>query len=152
MAHAAVPEDLLAALASLAPIAHDVKGQNRAEFFDRQWVIAAHPFEWRNEDACIVAGPGSGKTTLAHALAKAIRCPAICRDEFKEGIVNSLPSGTMLTDAIQRHTNDAFFEAEQARSAGGMTTQVGCIHSSEPAPPGSEGRQNTYRHRSSSQL
>jgi predicted kinase len=60
----------------------------------------------------VVTGrPGSGKTTLAHALARAIRCPALCRDEFKEGLVNSLPPGTPLTDAVQRHTNDAFFRA-----------------------------------------
>ena len=60
----------------------------------------------------VVAGrPGSGKTTLAHALARAIRCPALCRDEFKEGVVNSLPPGTPLTDAIQRQANDAFFQA-----------------------------------------
>jgi predicted kinase len=38
----------------------------------------------------VVTGrPGSGKTTLAHALAKSIHCPAICRDEIKEGFVNT---------------------------------------------------------------
>ena len=38
----------------------------------------------------VVTGrPGSGKTTLAHALARAIRCPAFCRDEFKEGLVHT---------------------------------------------------------------
>ena len=36
----------------------------------------------------IVSGPpGSGKTTLAHRLARRIGCPAICRDEIKEGMV-----------------------------------------------------------------
>jgi len=36
----------------------------------------------------VVTGrPGSGKTTLAHALAGAIRRPVFCRDEFKEGFV-----------------------------------------------------------------
>jgi predicted kinase len=39
----------------------------------------------------VVSGPpGSGKTTLAHALASAIPCPAICRDEIKEGMVHAL--------------------------------------------------------------
>ena len=39
----------------------------------------------------VVAGrPGPGKTSLAHALAKAVRCPAICRDEMKEGFVNTV--------------------------------------------------------------
>jgi adenylate kinase family enzyme len=34
----------------------------------------------------IVSGPpGSGKTTLAHEIARAVGCPAICRDEIKEG-------------------------------------------------------------------
>jgi predicted kinase len=38
----------------------------------------------------IVSGPpGAGKTTLAHALAAALGCPAICRDEIKEGMVRA---------------------------------------------------------------
>lgn len=38
----------------------------------------------------VVSGPpGSGKTTLAHALAETIPCPAICRDEIKEGMVHA---------------------------------------------------------------
>lgn len=41
----------------------------------------------------VIAGrPGSGKTTLAHILAKKIGCPAICRDEIKEGFVNTMQS------------------------------------------------------------
>ncbi|NJL39901.1 MAG: AAA family ATPase [Leptolyngbyaceae cyanobacterium SM1_4_3] len=41
----------------------------------------------------VVAGrPGSGKTTLAHTLARRIGCPAICRDEIKEGFVNTMKS------------------------------------------------------------
>ena len=59
----------------------------------------------------IVAGrPGSGKTTLAHTLARAIRCPAICRDEVKEGLVHSLTPGAAITsDEVQRQANRAFF-------------------------------------------
>ena len=38
----------------------------------------------------VVSGaPGSGKTTLAHALARAVPCPAICRDELKEGMAHA---------------------------------------------------------------
>lgn len=40
------------------------------------------------------ATPGSGKTTLAHALAREIPCPAICRDEIKEGLVHADGGGT----------------------------------------------------------
>jgi predicted kinase len=38
----------------------------------------------------VVSGPpGTGKTRLAHALARAIPCPAICRDEIKEGMAHA---------------------------------------------------------------
>jgi len=40
----------------------------------------------------IVSGPpGAGKTTLAHGLARAVGCPALCRDEVKEGMVAAHP-------------------------------------------------------------
>jgi adenylate kinase family enzyme len=40
----------------------------------------------------IVSGPaGSGKTTLAHRLAAVIGCPALCRDELKEGMAAANP-------------------------------------------------------------
>jgi predicted kinase len=42
----------------------------------------------------VVSGPmGSGKTTLAHAIAAAVGCPAICRDEIKEGMLHATGSG-----------------------------------------------------------
>jgi predicted kinase len=59
----------------------------------------------------VVAGrPGAGKTTLAHALAQAVRCPAICRDEIKEGVVRTLGDTTEQEDALARRANDAFFD------------------------------------------
>jgi predicted kinase len=40
----------------------------------------------------VVSGPmGPGKATLAHRLARAVGCPAICRDEIKEGMVQASP-------------------------------------------------------------
>ena len=72
----------------------------------------------------IVAGrPGSGKTTLAHSLARSLRCPAICRDEVKEGIVNSLTRQRMPPppDDVQRHANRAFFDAVELLLQHGVT-------------------------------
>ena len=38
----------------------------------------------------VVSGPPrTGTTTLAHALAAAMTCPAICRDEIKEGMAHA---------------------------------------------------------------
>jgi len=70
----------------------------------------------------VVAGrPGSGKTTLAHALARAIRCPVISRDEMKEGVINSLRSVAKDQDAVQRHTNHAFFKTVELLLQQGVT-------------------------------
>lgn len=61
----------------------------------------------------IVSGPGgSGKTTLAHQLAAALGCPALCRDEIKEGMVASNPGFVPATsDQLTERTYDVFFEA-----------------------------------------
>jgi predicted kinase len=60
----------------------------------------------------VVTGrPGSGKTTLAHTLATRICCPALCRDEFKEGYVHTLGgSHASLGPDINRHLFNIFFE------------------------------------------
>jgi len=60
----------------------------------------------------VVTGrPGSGKTTLAHKLAKRICCPALCRDEFKEGYVHTLGgSHASLGQDINRRLYTIFFE------------------------------------------
>jgi predicted kinase len=59
----------------------------------------------------VVTGrPGSGKTTLAHALARAIRCPAICRDEIKEGFVATTGHAGEGGDEIARQVYQVFFE------------------------------------------
>jgi predicted kinase len=61
----------------------------------------------------IVSGPaGSGKTTLAHALAAAVGCPALCRDEIKEGMVAAEPGFVAgLSDPLSLRTYDVFFAA-----------------------------------------
>jgi adenylate kinase family enzyme len=40
--------------------------------------------------AVVTGKPACGKTTLAHILAKEIRCPLLSRDEFKEGYINTV--------------------------------------------------------------
>jgi predicted kinase len=61
----------------------------------------------------VVTGPaGSGKTTLAHALAVAVGCPALCRDEIKEGMVASNRAFVaVMGDPLTMRTYKLFFEA-----------------------------------------
>ena len=59
----------------------------------------------------VVTGqPGSGKSTLAHALARAVRCPAICRAEIKEGFVNTTGQSGEGGDDIARGVYETFFD------------------------------------------
>lgn len=71
----------------------------------------------------VVSGPGgSGKTTLAHKLARAISCPALCRDEIEEGMVASNP-GFVATpsDPLMLRTYHLFFETIALLLRGGVT-------------------------------
>jgi predicted kinase len=62
----------------------------------------------------VVTGrPGSGKTTLAHSLARAVRCPAICRDEIKEGFVNTTGDIGKPGDDIALGVYEVFFDTVQ---------------------------------------
>ena len=72
----------------------------------------------------VVSGPpGSGKTTLARELARAIPCPAICRDEIKEGMAHaegaSFRAG--LGDPLTQRTLPLFFDVLQLLVEGGVT-------------------------------
>lgn len=71
----------------------------------------------------VVSGPGgSGKTTLAHQLARAISCPALSRDEIKQGLVASNPGFVPAADdPLMLRTNDLFFEAITLLVRGGVT-------------------------------
>ena len=72
----------------------------------------------------VVSGPpGSGKTTLAHALARAIPCPAICRDEIKEGMVHAHGADFQGTpgDELTRRTLPLFFDVIRLLVEGGVT-------------------------------
>jgi predicted kinase len=72
----------------------------------------------------IVSGPpGSGKTTLAHQIARAVACPAVCRDEIKEGMVHATPGFVgEADDDLSRRTLPVFFAVIELLLKAGVTT------------------------------
>lgn len=71
----------------------------------------------------VVSGPpGSGKTTLAHQIAPALGCPAICRDEIKEGMVHANPGFVPSPgDPLTMRTLTTFFEVVGLLIRSGVT-------------------------------
>jgi predicted kinase len=71
----------------------------------------------------VVSGPaGTGKTTIAHALAGVIGCPAICRDEIKEGMVHAAgPFVPAPGDALTTRTLPLFFSVLHLLLEAGVT-------------------------------
>lgn len=61
----------------------------------------------------VISGPaGTGKTTLAHALARTVNCPVISRDEIKEGMVLARTNYAAAPgDAETLRTLSVFFDA-----------------------------------------
>jgi predicted kinase len=72
----------------------------------------------------VVGGPpGAGKTTLAHAIARAVGCPAICRDEIKEGMVHATPGFVPSPrDELTMRTLPTFFGVLELLLRAGVTT------------------------------
>jgi predicted kinase len=72
----------------------------------------------------VVSGPaGAGKTTLAHRLALAVGCPAICRDEIKEGMAHSSPGFAPAPgDELTARTLPVFFGVVELLLRAGVTT------------------------------
>jgi predicted kinase len=72
----------------------------------------------------VVSGPpGSGKTTLAHALARAIPCPCVCRDEIKEGLAHAHGAGFQggPGDPLTQRTLPLFFDVVTLLVTAGVT-------------------------------
>ena len=72
----------------------------------------------------VVSGaPGTGKTQLAHALAKAVGGPAICRDEIKEGMVFTEGREFVAAagDALTARAYPLFFSVIRTLLEGGVT-------------------------------
>jgi predicted kinase len=77
----------------------------------------------------VVSGPaGAGKTTLAHAIASAVGCPAVCRDEIKEGMVHATwgPAASDFAprpgDELTVRTLPVFFSVLELLVRAGVTT------------------------------
>ena len=72
----------------------------------------------------VVSGPPrTGKTTLAHTIARAVSCPAVCRDEIKEGMVHAAGDGfpPASGDPLTQRTFPVFFDVLDALVRAGVT-------------------------------
>ncbi|MET8774895.1 AAA family ATPase [Nocardia sp. NPDC004654] len=72
----------------------------------------------------VVSGPpGSGKTTLAHALGRTVGWPVISRDEIKQGMADADPTFEPAPeDELALRTLDTFFEVLAVLARAGVDT------------------------------
>lgn len=73
----------------------------------------------------VVSGPPrTGKTTLAHTIASELPCPAVCRDEIKEGMVHTAGDSFRAAagDALTHRTLPVFFDVVETLVTAGVTT------------------------------
>ena len=71
----------------------------------------------------VTGSAGSGKTTLAHELARAIPCPVVSRDEIKEGMMHAHGEGFEAAhgDPLTKRTFPLFFDLVRMLLEGGVT-------------------------------
>jgi predicted kinase len=72
----------------------------------------------------VVSGPpGAGKTRLPHDLARAIACPAVSRDEIKEGMVHAEPGEfrPAAGDPLTVRAFETFFDVLRVMVTAGVT-------------------------------
>jgi predicted kinase len=67
--------------------------------------------------------PRAGKSTRPHPLARAILCPAVCRDEIKEGMAHAAGAGFQGShgDPLTQRTLPLFFDVVRVLLEGGVT-------------------------------
>jgi predicted kinase len=95
----------------------------------------------------VISGPaGAGKTTLAHEIARAVGCPAICRDEIKEGMVHATPGFVPVPgDELTKRTLPVFFDVLELLLRAGVTTVAEAAFQDDVWRPGLERLQSLAR-------
>jgi predicted kinase len=73
----------------------------------------------------VTGSPATGKSTLAHMLAHTINCPLLSRDEFKEGLINTLKlSHSQLNTPVDWQVYETFFETIELLLSKGISLVV----------------------------